>query len=97
MLISTALNFHPIFSSPTLSYYNLRLSTTPHIVCSKEVQGRELRAFDDTKCGVKGLFDAGGMEKISRIFVYKKEHQEKCGNKKFQSRIPIIHIHSGVL
>lgn len=97
MLISTALNFHPIFSSPTLSYYSLRLSTTPYIVCSKEVQGRELRAFDDTKLGVKGLFDAGGMEKIPRIFVYKKEHQEKCGNKKFQSRIPFIHIHGGVL
>ena len=55
-------------------------------------QKGELRAFDDTKAGVKGVLDAG-VEKLPRIFVHgHNKEEEKCGNDKFQSSIPVIDI-----
>jgi hypothetical protein len=78
------------------------MRTTLAVTCSKEVQvmddhleyvkERELRAFDETKAGVKGLLDAG-VEKLPRIFVHGYHRkEEKCGNDKFQSSIPVIDI-----
>lgn len=64
------------------------------------IRQRELRTFDETRAGVKGLFDAG-VEKVPRIFVHGGSSQleqagtgtsSRCGNGKFQSGIPVIDI-----
>ncbi|CAI9776894.1 unnamed protein product [Fraxinus pennsylvanica] len=52
----------------------------------------ELRSFDDSKIGVKGLVDSG-ISKIPRIFVHDdrvKQLEEKSNCKKSQLNIPII-------
>ncbi|XP_027118194.1 1-aminocyclopropane-1-carboxylate oxidase homolog [Coffea arabica] len=53
---------------------------------------RELRAFDDTKAGVKGLSDSG-LAKLPRIFVHDNIDQEKKSwNGRLQSSIPVIEL-----
>lgn len=54
----------------------------------------ELRTFDETRAGVKGLFDAG-VEKLPGIFVHgggNERSSSRCGNDKFQCGIPVIDI-----
>ncbi|XP_059632379.1 1-aminocyclopropane-1-carboxylate oxidase homolog 1-like [Cornus florida] len=52
----------------------------------------ELKAFDDTKAGVKGLVDAG-VTNIPRIFIHPTENSEKsCNSSKTQFSFPIIDL-----
>ncbi|CAI9118228.1 OLC1v1019763C2 [Oldenlandia corymbosa var. corymbosa] len=52
---------------------------------------RELKEFDDSKCGVKGLVDAQA-EKIPRIFVHPQVNltPSNCNNERTQLNVPII-------
>lgn len=53
----------------------------------------EVKAFDDTKAGVKGIMDSG-ITKLPRIFIHgKKEHIEKSSKiKKFEYHIPVVDL-----
>lgn len=54
----------------------------------------ELKAFDDTNAGVKGLVDAG-VEEIPRIFVLPEESQNSTENSnKVHFSIPVIDLGS---
>ncbi|KAH6816328.1 2-oxoglutarate and oxygenase superfamily protein [Perilla frutescens var. frutescens] len=61
-------------------------------VTSKFDRARELKAFDDTKAGVKGLIDAG-VEKIPQIFVLPQDSiNETCHAEKPSFSIPVIDL-----
>ncbi|XP_027118822.1 1-aminocyclopropane-1-carboxylate oxidase homolog 1-like [Coffea arabica] len=60
------------------------------ISSDQKIRERELKAFDDTKAGVKGLHDKG-VAKLPRIFVHDNDRQEeKSGNSMFQAGIPVV-------
>lgn len=56
-------------------------------------RARELKAFDDTRAGVKGLVDVG-VAKIPQIFVLPEEQNVKktCNTEKPNFSIPIIDL-----
>ncbi|GAB4836895.1 hypothetical protein Ancab_001806 [Ancistrocladus abbreviatus] len=53
----------------------------------------ELKAFDESKAGVKGLIDAG-VSKVPRIFINHQEHNrpKPCTDQKGQLGVPVIDL-----
>ncbi|KAL7125618.1 hypothetical protein ABFS83_14G129100 [Erythranthe nasuta] len=60
---------------------------------TKYNRAEELKSFDETKAGVKGLVDSG-VEKIPRIFHLPKEHSTNANEANFD--IPVIDLGQGV-
>ena len=56
---------------------------------SKYERRSELKAFDESKAGVKGLFDAG-VEKIPQIFIHDNKHYNESDSSDFKFSIPVI-------
>ncbi|KAK6138890.1 hypothetical protein DH2020_027371 [Rehmannia glutinosa] len=71
------------------------ITETINCVQSKYDRARELKAFDDTKAGVKGLVDAG-IEKIPQIFILPKDNKtneaEADNFDKVDFSIPVIDL-----
>ena len=64
------------------------MGSTQEGIDSKYDQNIELKAFDDSKLGVKGLVDAG-LTKIPRIFIHP---QHKLGPLHSHSDVPVIDL-----
>ncbi|KAI3469730.1 hypothetical protein Pfo_026393 [Paulownia fortunei] len=68
------------------------ITETIEFVTSKFDRARELKAFDDTKAGVKGLVDAG-VEKIPQIFVLPEDIANETGDTdRVNFNIPVIDL-----
>lgn len=58
---------------------------------SKYDRKRELKAFDDTKAGVKGLVDAG-VSKVPKIFISPSDTTKKSNSSTEQFIFPVINL-----
>ncbi|KAK2400131.1 1-aminocyclopropane-1-carboxylate oxidase protein [Trifolium repens] len=60
-------------------------------MADSETRIKELKAFDETKLGVKGLVDAG-ITKIPKIFHHPHDKTKKSSNTTIDYTIPVIDL-----
>ncbi|KAL3507677.1 hypothetical protein ACH5RR_033059 [Cinchona calisaya] len=105
MALSTGSNFQYSFRDPNSLRRSCFLKKTVLVKRAIGIQAKssspfcyydrepELKAFDDSKAGVKGLSDSG-VSKLPRMFVHNNiNHEKKPKNSKFdQSSIPVVDL-----
>ncbi|XVF71971.1 hypothetical protein PTKIN_Ptkin12aG0083400 [Pterospermum kingtungense] len=69
-------------------------STGTAVYCDDEEYAKQLKEFNETKAGVKGVVDSGAI-KIPKIFIHPPEYRPKSTSTDSGPRVPLIDLENG--